>query len=50
MEVSVCPSTKKKGGGALLHRVIAKQQARREQIHSMCLHAVETQNCGGIIT
>ena len=37
---------KHKTVGALLHRVIAKQQARRERIHSMCLHAVETQNCG----
>ena len=26
---------------ALLHRVIAKQQAKREQSHPVCLHAVE---------
>ena len=31
MEVSFCPCTKKEGG-ALLHRVIAKQQAKTEQI------------------
>ena len=26
---------------ALLHRAIAKQQAKREQTHPVCLHAVE---------
>ena len=26
---------------ALLHRVIAKQQQKREQTHPVCLHAVE---------
>ena len=26
---------------ALLHRVIAKQQAKREQTHLVCLHTVE---------
>ena len=26
---------------ALLHRVIAKQQAKIEQTHPVCLHAVE---------
>ena len=26
---------------ALLHRVIAKQQAKGEQAHPVCLHAVE---------
>ena len=25
----------------LLHRVIAKEQAKREQTHPVCLHAVE---------
>ena len=25
----------------LLHRVIAKQQSKREQTHPVCLHAVE---------
>ena len=25
----------------LLHRMIAKQQAKREQSHHMCLHALE---------
>ena len=25
----------------LLHRVIAKQQVKREQTHPVCLHAVE---------
>ena len=26
---------------ALLHRVTAKQQSKREQTHPVCLHAVE---------
>ena len=26
---------------ALIHRVIANQQAKREQCHPMCLHTVE---------
>ena len=30
---------------ALLHRVIAKQQAKREQTHPVCLHAVEKYVC-----
>ena len=34
---------------ALLHRVIAKQQPKREQIYPVCLHAVEKyENVGNV--
>ena len=33
--------TKYKRWRVLLHRVIAKQQAKKEQSHPVCLHAVD---------